>query len=458
MLLGLLSILLLIFGTSFFVASEYSIISVRKTRIQQLIGEGRGGAKEVGNALDHLDRFIAAIQIGVTMASLGLGALGEPVLAQIFIPWFETFLPEGEALLSAHGIAIAMAFLIVTILEIVLGEVVPKILARQKAEATALFLIRPLNLFVTLFRPIIWLVTFMSNLVLRVIGLRPDAEHTGVYSVEELEMLVTSSRKAGVLDRDEEVILRRVFDFGEITARQVMRPRTEIAAIPVTASLEEVMQAVVEHKHTRFPVYDENLDNIVGILYAQDLLEAIALAAGYGQSDSTEPAQDQGMPFDLRAIVRPPKIMPETMDVADLLPQMQKSGVQMVVVIDEYGGTAGIVTLEDIIEEIVGEVRDEFEPESASSSGINVTPDGTLIEGMVDIDEVNDVLDLGIRSEADTIGGYVFEMIGRKPELGDEVRHNGHIFRVEQLDGLRIAQVRVLSRKGPEPTSEEDEE
>ena len=195
-------------ATSFFVASEYSIISVRKTRIEQLISEGRGAAKDVGNALDHLDRFIAAIQIGVTMASLGLGALGEPVLAQLFIPWFDTFLPEGEAFISSHGIAIALSFLIVTILEIVLGEVVPKILARQKAEAVAFLVIRPLNIFVALFRPVIWLVTFLSNLVLRLIGLRPDAEHTGVYSVEELEMLVSSSRKAGVLDRDEEVILR----------------------------------------------------------------------------------------------------------------------------------------------------------------------------------------------------------------------------------------------------------
>jgi putative hemolysin len=458
MVIGLLSILLLVFATAFFVASEYSIISVRKTRIQQLIGEGKSVAKDVGYALQHLDRYIAAIQIGVTMASLGLGALGEPVLAQLFIPWFDTFLPEGEALISAHGIAIALSFLIVTILEIVLGEVVPKIVARQKAEATALLLIRPLDLFVLLFRPIIWLVTILSNLVLRVIGLRPDAEHSGVYSVEELEMLVASSRKAGVLDKEEEVILRRVFDFGDIAARQVMLPRTEIAAIPVDSALADVMQQVIEYKHSRFPVYEGSLDHIVGVLHTQDLFAVLAQDI-LQSSDALSggPGHIHGEGFDVRTIMREPKVVPETMDVADLLPQMQQSGVQMVVVIDEYGGTAGIVTLEDIIEEIVGEVRDEFEPESATP-GIVTTPEGTLIDGLVAIDDVNDALAMGIESEADTIGGYVFEVLGRKPELGDEIRRNGYVLRVEKLDGLRIAQVRVLPHKVAAEVSEGDED
>ena len=459
--IGLLLVLVLVLMTAFFVAIEFALVSVRRTRIEQLAEEGNASATLVKRALDHLNLNLAGAQVGITMATIGLGTLGEPVVAQMFVPLFESIFGKDTpgTYFSAHGVSFVVALLLVTIVELILGETVPKIAAIQKAEVASMLLIRPLNFFMIIFKPFVWLINVLSNAVLRLLGLPTDSAHGSVYSVEELEMLVTSSRKAGVLDKEEEVILRRVFDFGDISARQVMLPRTEIEAIPSTATLDEVMQVVIEHKHSRFPVYEGSLDNIVGLLHTQDLFAVIARdivqssdALGGG------PGHIHGAGFDVRTIMRAPKVVPETMAVADLLPQMQQSGVQMVVVIDEYGGTAGIVTLEDIIEEIVGEVRDEFESESASSSGIVNTPEGTLVDGLVAIDNVNDALDLGIESEADTIGGYVFEVLGRKPELGDEVRRNGYVLRVEQMDGLRIAQVRVLPHKDADNAAVEDEE
>jgi CBS domain containing-hemolysin-like protein len=457
---GLLLVLVLIVITAFFVAVEFALVSVRRTRIEQLASEGNSSAIQVKRALDQLNTYLAAAQVGITMATIGLGTLGEPVVAQMFVPLFEAAFGHDTpgAFITAHGVSFVIALLIVTIVELILGETVPKIAAIQRAEAASLILIRPINFFMLIFRPFVWLINTLSNAVLRLLGLPTDSAHGNVYTVEELEMIVTSSRKAGVLDKEEEVILRRVFDFGDITARQVMRPRTELAAIAVDSSLAEVMQQVIEYKHSRFPVYEGSLDHIVGVLHTQDLFAVLAQDI-LQSSDALSggPGHIHGEGFDVRTIMRAPKVVPETMDVADLLPQMQQSGVQMVVVIDEYGGTAGIVTLEDIIEEIVGEVRDEFEPESATP-GIITTPEGTLIDGLVAIDDVNDTLAMGIESEADTIGGYVFEVLGRKPELGDEIRRNGYVLRVEKLDGLRIAQVRVLPHKVAAEVSEGDED
>ena len=458
MLFGILILLLLILATGFFVGSEYSIISVRRTRMEQLVSEGNSGAVRVKYALEHLDRYIAAVQIGITIATLGIGALGEPVLGTILEPVLEPILTPVEQYVTVTAVSIAVAFFIVTILEIVLGEVVPKIWARERAERMALFLIRPLEIFVFIFGPIIWLVTILSNILLRALGLNQGKSHGSVYTVEELEMLVTSSRKAGVLDQEEAVILRRVFDFGDLKARQVMRPRTEINAIDIDATFGEVVQTIAEFKHSRYPVYEEDLDHIVGLIHVKDAFlvltgmhSQVPLNLDDGKRDGKDngsnntggPAVSTASGFSVRSIMRPIAQAPETSDVAELLSSMQKSGQQMVAVIDEYGGTAGIVTLEDIVEEIVGEVRDEFEP-AESTEDFVVTPTGTIVDGLTPIDDVNEKLGLDIKSEADTIGGYVFEVLGRKPEVGDEITHGKFTIRVEELDGLRIARVRVI--------------
>jgi CBS domain containing-hemolysin-like protein len=454
MLLGLGLVLLLVVITAFFVAVEFALVSVRHTRIEQLASEGRAGAVQVKKAVDNLQTYLAAAQIGITMASLGLGALGEPVVAEILRPLLEAILPHGfiEQFISIHGIAFVLALLLVTIVELILGETVPKIAAIQKAEGTALAVIRPMSFFLFIFKPLIWVINTLSNMVLRLLGLNPDGEHNNVYTVEELEMMVSSSRRAGILDKNEEVILRRVFDFGDLTARQVMRPRTEIDAVPVDATVDGVAGAIRRSKHSRLPVYEGDMDHVVGVLHVKDLYLVLSDALtqrrepnGAGQA-AVPPAQ-QARPgaqqangsggaatlnlanFHVAAIMRPIPAVPETIGVADLLNSMKQGGAHMALVVDEYGGTAGIVTLEDIVEEIVGEVRDEFEP-SGSNFDIVVTPNGTVVDGLAAIDDVNDALGLNIKSEADTIGGFVFEMLGRKPELGDEITFMDFVLRV----------------------------
>lgn len=478
-------VILLVVITAFFVAVEFALVSVRRTRIEQLVSEGNSGAKAVKRAIDNLQTYLAAAQVGITMASLGLGALGEPVVAQMLLPVLEAILPHEfvEQFISIHGIAFVIALLLVTIVELILGETVPKIAAIQRAEAISMVVVRPMGLVLFLFKPLVWIINVLSNAVLRMFGLRSDDEHSSVYSVEELEMLVTTSRKAGILDRDEEVILRRVFDFGELKARQIMLPRTEVKGIDVDASFAEVVETISTHKHSRFPVYVENLDRIIGMVHVKDIFELLTSAhpelykqganlrnsnsrassnattsTATSMTTSTTSAAESLANFSVRAIMRPITYIPESGDVAELLTKMQKGNQQMVVVLDEYSGTAGIVTLEDIVEEIVGEVRDEFETDEPDDN-IVVTPTGTLVDGLAPIDDVNERLGLDIKSESDTIGGYVFDVLGRKPELGDEIVHGKYTFRVEELDGLRIAKVRIASTsRTPFPVSEEEEE
>ncbi len=456
MLGGIALILLLVATTGYFVASEFALVSVRKTRIEQLIGEGQATASQVKYAIEHLQVYIAATQVGITMASLGLGALGEPVLADVFDPLLEAILPRQwvEQFVKLHGIAVVIAFIIVTVLEIVLGEIVPKMIARQRSDKTALFIIRPLNFFVMIFKPLIWVINTLGNGVLRLIGLGPGDEHVNVHSVEELELLVVSSREAGVLEEGEEAILRRVFDLGELSARQVMVPRTEIAAIHIDASLPEIIETIEKDKHSRFPVYEDDLDSIVGVLYVKDVFLVMAHDVVTPQNGASVPSATN---VSVRTLMREILEVPESLSVNDLLTRMQQRRIHIAVVIDEYGGTAGMVTLEDVVEEIVGEVRDEFEVGEEHPNFVS-TPEGTLVSGLTAIDDVNERLKLSLHSEADTLGGYVFELLGRKPELGDEVEVNDHVFRVEDLDGLRISEVRVLPHGKVTSLPDEEEE
>ena len=483
MVFGLILIVVLVLVTAFFVAAEFAFVSIRRTRVDQLASEGSASAKDLQRAIHSLNTYLAAAQIGITMATLGLGALGEPVLVEIIAPPLEAVLPQAwvEQFISIHGVAFLIALLLVTVVELIFGETVPKIFGIQRAERVALFVIRPMNLMLIIFKPLIWIINTLSNATLRLLGLPQDQGHETVYSVEELEMLVVSSRKAGVLDREEEAILRRVFDFGDLTARQVMLPRTELVGLPADATLQEVVQAMVRHRYSRFPVYEHDLDNIVGVVHVRDMFIQLAEASGlalpppnadgekseHGDSSTiasvspySNPAHLSNGHFSVRELMRPIQAVPETIDVGELLTFMQKEGVQIVLVVDEYGGTAGIVTLEDIVEEIVGEVRGEFETAERQSDFV-VTPEGMLISGLVPIDDVNETLDLHIETDATTLGGYVFELLGRKPEVGDQVEKEGVVFRVEELDGLRIAKVRALLRRPtptPEPIGVNDEE
>lgn len=438
-LLGVLAVLLLVAANGFFVASEFALVTVRRSRVEQLLAEGRAGAAALKRATHHLDAYIAATQLGITMASLALGWVGEPALAHLLEPLFHLIPPL--ATVGTHAVSAALSFATITALHIVLGELAPKSLALQRAEATALAVVLPLEGFYRVFRPAVVLLNAAGNLVVRAVGLQPATGEESVHSPEELKLLVATSRRAGLLAEQEQQMLNRVFDFAEIAAHEVMVPRTEMVCVPVEASLPEVVRIATEHGYSRFPVYEGDLDHIVGVVHIRDLLRA---------------TQGDRRRFDLRRVMRDPIVMPDVVKVDLLLNEMKRRKTRLVILIDEFGGTAGLVTMEGLLERIVGDVGDEFK---APEPEISELEDGsTLIAGLTLIDEVNQRLGLNIdNSYYDTIGGYVFGAIGRRPEVGDEVHVDGRVLRVESLDGLRIAMVRLLPAVSPARVPEREQ-
>ena len=421
-LLKLGAVLTLVLLNGFFVAAEFALVSVRATRIDQLIAEGNRRAKIVKKAQADPNYFISAAQVGITMASLGLGWIAEPAVATLLEPLFHA-VPGLGGVVSTHLVAFVIAYLIVTLLHIVIGEQVPKMIALQRSEATILTSAAPVMWLAIAFRPLIALLYWLTSVMLKALGLKWQGEHSLVYSEDELKMLVTASREGGILEDSEQEMIVRVFGFADIDADEVMVPRTEIAALPTTATLAEVTATVAESGHARYPVYGEGLDDILGVFHAKDLYRLMARGAEAR--------------FDLRRLVRVPLTIPETLPIDDLLVEMKRRRTHVAIVVDEYGGTAGMVTLEDILERIVGEVHDEFEREPDE---IQLLPDGAAsIAGLASIDAVNERFALGIDDPLyNTIGGYVFGQLGRKPEVGDEVSLNGHRLTVEDLDGVRI--------------------
>ena len=439
-LLRLVLVVLLVGANGFFVAAEFGLVAVRRTRIEELASEGNALAQGVRKALDNLDNNIAATQLGITMASLALGWIGEPALAHLVAPLF-AFLPSIWPQISAHAVAVVLAFTIITVLHIVLGELVPKSIALQRAEATSLVVSRPLAAFAWLFGPFIHLMNGVGMWIVRLLGLRAASEHEMVHSEAELRMLVKASHESGILEESEEAMLNKVFSFADKEAHQVMVPRTEIVAVPADMTLRDFMGYEPNHLHTRFPVYEETLDSIVGIVHLKDAI------AGAGSNQLDQP---------VRSVMRPVLVVPETIHIDDLLKQLQRRRMHMAVLVDEYGGTAGLVTMEDLLEEIVGEIRDEFDVEEP---GLEDMRDGTYtVDGMMGIGEFNERFGQAIDDpNYDTIAGYVFGQLGRVARAGDEVRVDGIVLRVEDLDGLRIALLRVLPAPGTELTVEDDD-
>jgi CBS domain containing-hemolysin-like protein len=426
------ALLALVFANGFFVAAEFAIVSVRKTRIDQLIAEGHRGARAVRRAVSDPDSYIAATQLGITMASLGLGWIGEPALAALIEPAF-TALPAPVAAASAHSFAIAVAFAIVTALHIVFGELAPKTIALERAEATALIVVKPTELFMRTFWPFIRVLNGAGQGVVRLLGLHSKGGHAMVHSEEELKMLVTASQEAGVLEEDEEQMLHRVFGFADLTAGQIMTPRTEIAAVGADTPRDHLVEHVVRSGHTRLPVYRENLDDVVGFLHVTDLVRALARA---------------GEAVSAGELAREALAVPETLGADDLLAEMRRRRVREAIVIDEYGGTAGLVTLESLIERIVGDIGGEF----GASARIVLRTDGSAdIDGLTLVGDVNTQFGLHIDEEAyTTIGGLVLGRLGRRARVGDTIEVEGRWLRVEQLDGLRVARV-WLSKPGAGP-------
>jgi CBS domain containing-hemolysin-like protein len=431
--LGLLTVVFLVLANGFFVATEFAIVAVRRSRLEQLAAEGHPSANAAKNVVEHLDAYIAACQLGITMASLALGWVGEPALAHLIEPPLEQLVGQ-FAPTAAHGVAVGISFAIITALHIVIGELAPKGLALQKPEETTLWIARPIRLFYVLFRWPITALNTVGNSVLKLAGLDPAAGHEMVHSVEELRILVTASQQAGTVEASEARIASRAFEFGELTAGELMTPRTEVEGIPATATLDDMLAAAASTTHSRLVVFEESLDNVVGVLHVRDLFRVF-----------DRPAET----VSARTVLRPVLTVPETKHADGLLEEMRVARRQLALVIDEYGGTAGIVTLENLIEALVGRIDEEPPVGTDAPPPITAEPDGSLIlDGLMRLDEFEEVADVALDEEVheqvDTLGGFIMTSLDRIPELGDEVTVNGRALRVEQLDGRRVQAVRLM--------------
>ena len=428
--LELLAVAVLILLNGYFVAAEYALVTARRTRIQELAQQGSRSARAVLRIVGNPPRFIAAMQLGVTGTSLAIGALGEQALAHVFDP------------IVAGVIALALAFLIITFLHVVIGELVPKGIALGYAERVALAVSTPVRGFFVVFKPLIWVLQRSSEVILRAIGLTPPGGEMEVYSEAELKMLLSRSTEEGELERQEQEMLYKVFDFADKEVSAVMVPRPEVVALSVELPPEEALAAVIESPYTRYPVYRGSLDDVVGVLHVRDLFSALV---------------DRGITgVVVEQLLRPAHIVPETKDLAALLTEFRRTNQHLAIVVDEYGELEGIVTLEDLLEEIVGEIEDEFDLPDESIERLD---DGRLrVHGTFPIDDFNEQFGLSLPVEDyHTLGGFVFGMLGRAPEPGDEVEHERVLFKVLEVEGSRIERLEV-ELPSPEPNEERLEE
>ena len=415
--LELLGVVLLILLNAFFVAGEYSLVTVRRTRMKELADEGSRTARSVLHITSDPPHFIAAMQLGVTLTSLGIGALGERVLSDLFDEWLATIL------------AVLLAFLVITFLHVVVGELVPKGVALSYSERVALGVSAPVRLFFFVFKPLIWVLQRSSEVAQRAIGIDPKAMQGEAHSEAELKMLLEVSTEHGEIELDEREMLYKVFDFAEKEVADVMVPRPDVAGLSVDLDLGEAIAAMLDSPYTRYPVYRESLDEIVGIVHVRDLVASLHNGSA-------------GLPTSLAELARPPYVVPENKDLGALLAEFRKANHHMAVVVDEYGATAGIVTLEDLLEEIVGDIEDEFDLPDESVEQIDERR--IRISGSFTIDDFNEQFGTELDDEDfHTVAGYVFGHLGRAAAAGDEIRDNGLHFTVLETGGSRILRLEV---------------
>lgn len=427
---NLLAALVLIALNAFFVTAEFALVRVRDTRILQLEQEGSARAGRVRAALHDLDAYLSVCQVGITVASLGLGWVGEPAVSAFIRPVLGALGILNESLVEL--ISVALGFAIITYAHLVFGEQAPKYFSIGQAERAALWISGPLGIFMFLFRPMVWLVNSSTNFVLRPLGIRLG-EEMEVHSEEELRIMISSSAASGVLEPEERDYLHNVFDFGDRVAREIMVPRPDIIALPSDAPLEELVEEATFGRYTRYPVYEGDLDHILGAVHVKDLFRAIA----------EEPGN-----FDIEPLIRDCLVVPENKRIEQILREFQKRKLQMAIVIDEWGSVEGLVTIEDVLEEIVGEIQDEFDEDEAAIEP--VSEDVYAIDGRIPITEVNDYFGLDLPHEDfDTIGGYVLGALGRPPEPGDTIEvDDGATLRVKSVDGPRVSVLTLLDRRG----------
>ena len=418
-------VIFLVLANGFFVASEFALVGVRRSRIETLAAAGNRRARRTLLLLDNLNAYISATQLGITMASLALGWIGEPVVAHML----EEPLRGRVSETVLHTISFTVAFTIITFMHIVLGELAPKTMALERAEAVSLAVSWPLHAFYKIFQWPIRLLDWAGTRTVRLFGLHPSQDHASVYTEEELRHLVDVSRKSGHLEAQEQQLINRVFEFSEAEVREAMVPRTNVDALPSTATLEETKAAFRTLGYSRLPVYRERIDDAVGVLFRRDIEPYL---------DGTRADE-----FDIEKLLHPPTFIPAAARLGATLQQMQQTRTHLAFVIDEHGGLEGIVTLEDLLEEIVGEINDEYDEESRSQ--IVEQPDGTfLLDGMLAVRDANRRFDLKLPEDGHytTVAGFLLAEAGRLLKPGDRVEHEGALFRVERVDRRRIRWVR----------------
>jgi CBS domain containing-hemolysin-like protein len=423
----LVAVVLLVLANAFFVSAEFALVSVRRTRVAELVGRGSRPARWVQRALRNPDKVIAATQLGITLASLGLGWIGEPALAGLLEPVINLF-PPALRPEASYGVAAGIAFAAITFLHVVVGELAPKSIALQNPEKTSLFVAQPIIWTERVFTPAIWALNGAGNGLLRLLGLEPASGHEMVHSVEEIKMLVSASAESGIVEDQKEEMVHAVFDMHDTYVRQVMIPRTEMVAVEASTRLDRLIAVLVANPFSKLPVFEESPDQVVGILHSKDVLRALANRQVEGVT-----AGD---------LMRDAIFVPEAARVDRLLEFFRSSHQHIAIVLDEYGGTAGVVTLEDLLEEIVGDVRAPIDTQVE----IQPLPDGTtLIDGIMLIEEVNEHFGLDISDpHYDTIAGYIMGRLGRIPKVGDSLSIDGMQLRVESMQGLRIEQVALI--------------
>jgi len=439
LLFEIIVVILIVLANAFFVAAEFAIVKVRSTQIKPLVDKNNRRAKVAIKMVSHLDEFLSATQVGITMTSLGLGWIGEPVTAKILEPVFRMF--GISSIQTIHTLSVTVGFIFLTFLHITVGEQVPKFMAIKNSKKTALFVSMPLNIFYIIFKPAIWLLNTTSNLILRSIGIKSIADSERFHTEEELRTILAEGRQSGAIDSTEHQLIEKIFEFNDKLAREIMVPRSHMIAIDIEDSREKIFQIVTEEGFSRVPVYKDTIDNIVGVIYTKDLISA---------------AEHREL-IMLADIIRPATFVSATKQIGDLLKELQKNKVHMPIVVDEYGGVEGLITMEDILEEIVGEIQDEYDIEAsevvAEKSGVY------LVNPMIQIDDFNKRFNSNIPEDTDyqTLSGFLQKVTGHIPEVYERIDYRGISFTITKKVGNRILQVRV-QKIGTAPAQQKETE
>ena len=407
----------------FFVLSEFAIVKVRRSKLEELVKKNKANAKLALKITKNLDTYLSATQLGITLSSLALGWIGEPAIARVLEKMFASFFENNQILL--HSISFIIAFTIITLLHVVCGELIPKSIAIAKAEQATLFVARPLYMFRVLFLPLITIFDFLAGFVLKRIGVEPAKDNEHAHSDEEIKIIIGESQKGGYLDSIESEILKNAVDFSDTMAKEIMTPRKDIVCLFEDNTYEENIEIIKQTNHTRYPYCKEGKDNIIGMIHIRDLLQNTL----------------QQTKENLSSLVRELIIVPENASISNILTKMNKRQIHTALVVDEYGGTAGLLTMEDIIEEIMGDIRDEHDEEIEGIEKID--ENNYTIDGMLDIDSVAEKLNIPEDVEQVTIGGYVFNLLGKEPVVGDSVVDENFVFEVLEVDGMRIKTIKA---------------